>query len=127
MSTDRLHAGKPWPKNEPYEHWHEADRRAFEMMWLIVVEIDPDPSLMQVGVDNIKRWRREQGGYQPRCLDQWDEWFTSVEPWERIRERLPDESDEGQRLRTSHAFAGGRARAGRARIGLRLQLGRAQG
>ena len=45
-----------------------------------------DPSLIQIGVENMKRWRREQGGYQPRCLDQWDEWFESDEPWERIRE-----------------------------------------
>ena len=74
-------------------------------MRLIVAKIDADPSLIQIGVENMKRWRREQGGYQPRCLDQWDEWFESDEPWERIRERLLEASDEGQRLRTSNPFA----------------------
>ena len=47
----------------------------------------------------------EDHGYQPRCLDQWEEWFESGEPWERIRERHLEASDEGQRLRTSHPFA----------------------
>ena len=31
--------------------------------------------------------------------------FEAGEPWERIRERLLEASDEGQRLRTSHPFA----------------------
>ena len=106
MSTGHVDAAKPWPNVETYEHWHEADRRALERMQIIVAKIDADPSLIQIGVENMKRWRREQGGYQPRCLDQWEEWFESGEPWERIRERLLEASDEGQRLRTSHPFAG---------------------
>ena len=31
--------------------------------------------------------------------------FEAGEPWERIRERLLEASDEGQRLRTSHPIA----------------------
>ena len=105
MSTGHVDVAKPWPNVETYEHWHEADRRALERMQPIVAKIDADPSLIQIGVENMKRWRREQGGYQPRCLDQWEEWFESGEPWERIRERHLEASDEGQRLRTSHPFA----------------------
>ena len=88
-----------------HEHWHEADRRALKMMRLIVAKIDADPSLVQICVENMKRWKRQNDGYQPRCLDQWGELFAS-EPWERLRERLLEQSDEGQRLRTSHPFAG---------------------
>lgn len=29
-----------------------------------------------------------------------------TEPWEKLRERLLEESDEGQRLRSTHPFAG---------------------
>ena len=88
-----------------YEHWHEVDRRVLDMMRLIVAKIDADPRLVRIGVENMKRWKRRNDGYQPRCLDQWDELFAS-EPWERLRERLLELSDEGQRLRTSHPFAG---------------------
>ena len=91
---------------ETYEHWHEADRRALEMMKLIVAKIDAHPSLIQIGIENMKRWREQDNGHQPRWLDQWQQWFEQGEPWERIRERLLEQSDEGQRLRKSHPFAG---------------------
>ena len=91
---------------ETHEHWHEADRRALALMRLTVAKIDADPSLVQIGIENMKRWRAQRGGCQPRCLDQWDERFARGEPWERIRARLLEESDEGPRLRKSHPFAG---------------------
>ena len=106
MSAETTPPAKQWPKVETYEHWHEADRRALARVRLIVAKIDADPSLIRIGVDNMKRWRQEQSDYQPRCLDQWEEWFARGEPWERIRARLLEDSDEGQRLRTSHPFAG---------------------
>ena len=104
MDTDGM-TSRPWPRTSTYEHWHQADRRALEMTWLIVAKIDQDPSLVQVGVENMKRWRCQRDGYQPRCLEKWEE-FIATEPWERLRERLLEQSDEGQRLRSSHPFAG---------------------
>lgn len=94
------------PESEIYEHWREADRRAMERARMIVAKIDANPELIKIGIENMKRWKRQRNGYQPRCLDEWEEWFASGEPWEHIRTRLLEDSDEGQRLRTSHPFAG---------------------
>ena len=85
------------PETATCEHWHEADRRALEMTRLTVAKIDADPSLVQVGVENMKRCRRQRGGYQPACLDEWED-LIATEPWQKLRERLLEESDEGQRL-----------------------------
>ena len=87
------------------ESWREHDRRSLALMRLTVAKIDADPTLLQIGVENMERWRKQRG-YQPKCLDQWEEWFAGGEPWERIRARLLEESDEGQRLRTSHPLTG---------------------
>lgn len=94
------------PESETCEHWREADRRAMQRAHIIVAKIDANPELIKIGIENMKRWKRQRNGYQPRCLDQWEEWFVSGEPWERIRARLLEDSDEGQRLRTSDPFAG---------------------
>ena len=75
------------------------------MVRLIVAKIDEDPSLLQVGVENMKRWRRQRAGYQPPCLDEWEA-LIATEPWDRLRECLLEPSAEGQRLRSSHPFAG---------------------
>ena len=104
MNTDRMPSKVP-SHTSTYEHWHESDQRALTMTRLIVAKIDQDPSLVQVGVENMKRWRLQRAGYQPLCLDEWEELIVT-EPWERLRERLLDPSDEGQRLRSSHPFAG---------------------
>ena len=106
MPPEKPTGPEAWPEAETYEHWHEADRRALALMQLTVAKIDADASLLQIGIENMKRWRAQRGGYQPRCLDQWDEWFARGEPWERIRARLLEDSDEGQRLRKSHPLAG---------------------
>ena len=98
--------GEESPQVEVYEHWHEADRRALALARRIVAKIDADPGLIRTAIDNLARWRAQRGGYQPLCLDQWEEWFARGEPWERLRARLLEESDEGKRLRTSHPFAG---------------------
>ena len=44
-------------------------------------------------------------GYLPRCHAEWKQ-LIETHPWERLREILLDESDEGQRLRSSHPFTG---------------------
>ena len=93
------------PEIATCEHWHEADRRALEMTRLTVAKIDADPNLVQVGVEKMKQWRRQRDGYQPNCLDEWEE-FIATEPWQKLRERLLEGSDEGQRLRSTHPFAG---------------------
>ena len=48
---------------------------------------------------------RRRRGYLPRCHAEWKE-LIERHPWERLREILLEESDEGQRLRSSHPFKG---------------------
>ena len=80
------------------------DRRSLEMARLVVEKIDADPSLFRVAHENLRRWRRVRGGTLPPCREEWKELLKC--PWSEIRNILLDESDEGQRLRSSHPFAG---------------------
>ena len=80
------------------------DRISLEMARLIVEKIDADPSFFQVAHENLQRWRRIRGGTLPRCSEEWERLLAR--PWSEIRNILLDESDEGQRLRSSHPFAG---------------------
>ena len=97
-------AGLPWPETETHEHWHETDRRTLELTRLLVAKMDAEPKLLQIAIGNLER-RRNEHRYRPKCLDLWDHIFAN-ENWEQIRERLLEESDEGQRIRTSHPFVG---------------------
>ena len=81
------------------------DRRVLEMTRVIVAKIDRDRALVRVGIENIERWTRQNEGYLPRCHAEWKE-LIETHPWERLREILLEQSDEGQRLRSSHPFAG---------------------
>ena len=81
------------------------DRRVLEMTRVIVAKIDRDRALVRVGLENIERWTRQKNGYLPRCHAEWKE-LIETHPWERLREILLEESDEGQRLRSSHPFTG---------------------
>lgn len=80
------------------------DRRSLEMARLVVEKIDADPSRIRIGYENLQRWSRARAGGLPPCRKEWTELLKR--PWSRIREILLDESDEGQRLRSSHPFAG---------------------
>ena len=93
----------------------EIDAKVLALTRITVARIDEDPSLVQIGLENIERWTRQKGGYLPRCHA---EWKTLIEthPWERLREMLLEESDEGQRLRSSHPFKGLVTEAERRRI-----------
>ena len=64
-----------------YEHWHEADRRALEMMRLIVAKIDSDPSLIQIDVENSAL--DESPGQRPKTISLHTGFF-----FERIRFRM---------------------------------------
>ena len=83
----------------------EIDNRVLALTRLTVAKIDQDPTLVRVGLENIERWTRQKGGYLPRCHA---EWKTLIEQhtWGELREILLEESDEGQRLRSSHPFTG---------------------
>ena len=75
------------------------------MTRVIVEKIDRDPTLVRIGLENIERWTRQKGVYLQRCHAERKE-LIDTHPWERLREILLKETDEGQRLRSSHPFTG---------------------
>ena len=79
------------------------DARSFDMARIVVERIDADPSLVKVAHENLERWRRlhETLG---RAVEEWEQILKR--PWSEIRAILLDESDEGQRLRSTHPFRG---------------------
>ena len=85
-------------------HGHpHLDRRSLEMARIVVERIDADPTLVRIAHENLERWRQHQGelGLADR------EWRAILSrPWAEIREILLDDSEEGQRLRSSHPFRG---------------------
>ena len=83
----------------------EIDRRVLALTRIAVARIDENPELVRIGMENIRRWTRQRGGYLPRCHAEWQE-LIERHPWEKLREMLLEESDEGQRLRSSHPFTG---------------------
>lgn len=70
MSTRRGDGPEGLLEPKVHEHWHEADRRAFEMMRLTVAKIDTDRSLLGIGMENLTRWRHRSGGDQARWCEQ---------------------------------------------------------
>ena len=67
-------------------------------------KVDADRTFLQVGFDNIERWPKPHGDL-PRAHEEWRN-LIEDEPWEKLRDILVEESDEGQRLRSSSHFAG---------------------
>ena len=92
------------PPGTGYGH-PEIDRRVLAMTRIIVRKIDADPTLVRTGLDNIARWTRQKGGYVPLCHAEWKA-LIKERPWRELRAMLLEESDEGQRLRSSHPFTG---------------------
>ena len=91
-SSDGTGIGHPW-----------LDARSLDMARIVVARIDEDPILFHVAQDNLARWCRRRGGLSRAHR----EWVEIVErPWAEIRATLLDESDEGQRLRSSSPFVG---------------------
>ena len=82
----------------------DIDRKVLTLTQITVARIDANPELAKIGIENIERWTRLKG-YLPRCHAEWKR-LIETHPWERLREILLEESDEGQRLRSSHPFIG---------------------
>ena len=79
------------------------DARVLDMARLIVQKIEEDPSRFQIAYENLAR-ERERRGSLTRARQEWLEILKR--PWPKIRAILLDDSDEGQRLRSSHPFTG---------------------
>ena len=79
------------------------DARALDMARIVVERIDAEPSLFNVAHENLERWRRLDGTLS-RANEEWEEILKH--PWREIRAILLEESDEGQRLRSTAPFVG---------------------
>ena len=78
------------------------DARSLEMAKIIVKRIDADPTL----IERAHRYLAdEEERYASLCQAsrEWKQILTR--PWSEVRRILLDESDEGQRLRSSKPFA----------------------
>ena len=79
------------------------DARSLEMARIIVKRIDEDPTLIEVAHQYLANEERRYGTLC-QASEEWREILTR--PWAQVRELLLEESDEGQRLRSSKPFAG---------------------
>ena len=73
------------------------------MARIVVERIDADPTLFNVARENHERWRRLHGTLS-RANEEWVQILNRS--WSEIRAILLEESDEGQRLRSTHPFRG---------------------
>ena len=81
----------------------EIDARSLEMTRITVARIDECPELLRTGRENIEDAAHQNDGYVPKASTEWLE-ILETRPWSEIRKMLLEESDEGQRLRSSHPF-----------------------
>ena len=79
------------------------DARSLAMARIIVKRIDENPGLIEVAHRYLAREERRRGRLC-QASREWKEILTR--PWSEVREILLEESDEGQRLRSSKPFAG---------------------
>ena len=84
---------------------HGIDRRVLELTRLAV-----GPGSTKIRRSFGSGWRTSSAGRARANTSRaaMPEWKALIEkqPWERLREMLLEESDEGQRLRSSHPFTG---------------------
>ena len=83
----------------------ERDARGLALAEAIVEKIDANPTLVGVAERNLARWRAQRGGTLNRCDEEWAKLLAKLE-WTEIKTILIDPSEEGNRLRKSHPFAG---------------------
>ena len=85
-------------------HGHpHIDARVLDGARLTASKIDADRSLIAIGHENIERYCQLYR-YLPRSLTERLEILER--PWPEVRAILLQPGDEGQRLRSSHPFAG---------------------
>ena len=79
------------------------DARILDACRLVVQRIEENPKRLQIALDNLERERAKRG-HLSRAREEWRALLER--PWAEIRSILLDDSDEGQRLRSSHPFHG---------------------
>ena len=80
------------------------DARVLDLCRLIVQKIEEDRTRLRIAIDNLNRQHERQGRLS-RASREWVE-ILATKSWPEVRSLLLEESDEGQRLRSSHPFYG---------------------
>ena len=70
----------------------------------IARKIDADPSLLEIPLQNLDRWRELGGGEDCPASAEWRELLKH--PWEQVRALIVADTEESTRLRLSTPFAG---------------------
>jgi hypothetical protein len=81
------------------------DRFAFALARLAAERILEEPSRVKVGLQVIERWREKRGDLTPASAE-WESIIRQRTPHE-IAALLVAQTEEGQRLRSSHPFIRG--------------------
>lgn len=78
------------------------DRFALALARLAAKRILEDPTRVRFGLQVMERWKQKRGDLTPASA----EWVTIIRERspQEIAALLVDETDEGQRLRSSHPF-----------------------
>lgn len=79
------------------------DARSLEMAKIIVKRIDAEPALIERAHQYLADEEARHGSLC-QASREWQQILTR--PWSEVRKILLDESDEGQRLRSSKPFTG---------------------
>ena len=74
------------------------DARSLDMARIVVERIDADPSLFDVALEDLERERQLLGSLSG-ASEEWEKILKR--PWGEVRAILVEESDEGQRLRST--------------------------
>lgn len=82
--------------------YNSNDLQSLALAKAVAVKLRADPALLQIGINNIERWR-SQGNEAPV----YSEWLSLLgKGLEAVCAVLEAPTDEGQRLRSSNPFPG---------------------
>ena len=85
------------------ESYLQSDFRSLELHDLIAKKIEADPTLVNIAISNINRWKSQNDFPQPYLED----WLNIInQGLEPLLTFLRSASHEGQRLRSSSPFTG---------------------
>lgn len=86
-------------------HGHpHIDQRSLARARVVIERIDAEPTLLNIAHKNLARWRKARGGTLAAAHQEWERILER--PWQEVKAILVEESEEGQRLRSSNPFAG---------------------
>ena len=103
MESDTINSARPGAPPAWYNSHQRIDDRNLAMCRLIAEKMLADPSLLEVGIDNIRRWHAMHGETAPAHA----EWLVLLAgPFDGVLDVLTSATENATCLRSSHPFAG---------------------